>query len=123
LEFSVASRTIVGTEHSVGICGLIGHNLQHVPVFHDLALIIEPEDVDSGPHMITGPILPTMKDHFVALGDHPFEFHTFAGIIASGFLEIRDEPFLAISDTRIVLDVLLSRIPLDCLPRTTLIEH
>jgi hypothetical protein len=53
-------------------------------------------------HMITGPILATMKDHVVALGDLPFEFHTLAGVIASGFLEIRDEPFLAISDTRIM---------------------
>jgi len=68
-------------------------------VFHDLALIIEPEDVDAGPYMITGPILATMKDHVVALGDHSFEFHTLAGVIASGFLEIGDEPFLAVSNT------------------------
>jgi hypothetical protein len=102
---------------------VIGRDLQHVPVLHDLALIIEAEDVDSGPQMITGPILATMKDHVIAFGDHPFEFHSLAGVIASGFLEICDEPFFAISDTRIVLDVLLSRIPLDRLPRATLIEH
>jgi hypothetical protein len=64
-----------------------------------------------------------MKDHVIAFGDHPFEFHSLAGVIASGFLEICDEPFFAISDTRIVLDVLLSRILLDRLPRATLIEH
>jgi hypothetical protein len=29
--------------------------------------------------MITGPILATMKDHVVALGDHPFKFHSLAG--------------------------------------------
>src|SRR4029077_15713220 len=111
------------SEHSVGICSLIGHDLQHVPVFHDLALIIEPEDVDAGPYVITGPILATMKDHVVALGEHSFEFHTLAGVIASGFLEIGDEPFLAVSNTWIVLDVLLARIPLNRLPRATLIEH
>lgn len=64
-------------------------------MFHDLALIIEPEDTDSGPHMISGPIRATMKDHVVTLGDHPFNFHTFAGVITSGLLEIRDEAFLA----------------------------
>jgi hypothetical protein len=67
--------------------------------------------------MITGPILATMEDHVVALGDHLFEFRAFARVIASGFFEIRNEPFFAISDTRIVLDVLLSYIPLDRLPR------
>ena len=90
-------RDIAESEHPVGICTLIGHNLQHVPVFHDLALIIEPEDVDSGPHMIARPVLATMKNHIVALGDHPFEFHTLTGVIASGFLEIRDESFLPVS--------------------------
>jgi hypothetical protein len=61
--------------------------LQDVPVFDDLAVIIEAEDIHSGPHMIAGPILAAMKDHVVAFGDHAFEFHTLAGIIASGFLE------------------------------------
>jgi hypothetical protein len=50
--------------------------LQDVPVFDDLAVIIEAEDIHSGPHMIAGPILAAMKDHVVALGDHMFEFHT-----------------------------------------------
>jgi hypothetical protein len=50
--------------------------LQDVPEFDYVALIIEAEDVHSGPDVIAGPILAKMKDHVVALGDHMFEFHT-----------------------------------------------
>src|SRR3984893_3679013 len=80
------------SKHSIGVCGLVGHNLQHVPVLHDLTLFIELEDVDSGPHVITGPILATMKDHIVTFGDYPFEFHTLAGIIAARLLEMAMNP-------------------------------
>src|SRR3979411_1552864 len=76
------------SKHSIGVCGLVGHNLQNVPVLPDLTPFIELEDVDSGPHVITGPILATMKDHIVTFGDYPFEFHTLAGIIAGRLLEI-----------------------------------
>jgi len=68
-------------------------------VFDDLPLIIETEDIHGGPGIITGPVLATMKDHLVALGDDVFEFDALAGVIASGFREIRDEPFLAVGDT------------------------
>src|SRR6202048_1360051 len=111
------------SKHSIGVCGLVGHNLQHVPVLHDLTLFIELEDVDSGPHVITGPILATMKDHIVTFGDYPFEFHTLAGIIAGRLLEIGDVSFLPVSYTRIVLDVTVSRVPLDRFARATFVEH
>src|SRR6266403_5258665 len=111
------------SEHPVGICCVIGHDLQDVPVFDDFALSIETEDVHSGPDVITGPILAAMKDNVVAFGDYVFEFHALAGVIASGFLEIGDEAFLAVGDAGIVLDVLLACVPLDRIARAALVEH
>jgi hypothetical protein len=40
----------------------------------------------------------TMKDHVAALGDHVFEFHALAGVIASSFLDCRGNTELGASE-------------------------
>jgi hypothetical protein len=88
-----------------------------------LPLFVEPEDVDAGPDVIAGPMLATAKNYIVAFSDSPFEFHTLAGVIARGFLEIGDEAFLPVSYTRIVLDVAISRVSIDRFAGAALVEH
>ena len=78
--------------------------MQHVPVLYDLAVVVQPEDVDSGPGMIAGPFLPAVQHHVVAFGDQALELDALAGIVAGRLLEIVDEALFAVGDTRIVLN-------------------
>jgi hypothetical protein len=57
------------SEHPIGIDGLVGNDLQHVPVFDDLSVRVEAEDVHARPDVIAGPVLAAMQDDEIAL-DH-----------------------------------------------------
>ena len=89
----------------------------------DPAIVVEAEDVDSGPVPIPGPLLVAMQDDEIVLGDRPFEVHPFARIIPRHTLEVLDERFLAIGHFRVVLYVDVSGLLLDGLRWLTPVEH
>ena len=45
--------------------------LQNVPVFDDLAVIIETEDIDAGPVAVSWPLLIAVQDDELTIGQHP----------------------------------------------------
>src|SRR5262249_47817330 len=83
-------------EHSVRIGCLFRDDLEHVPVLDDLSIAFQSEDVDARPSVITGPILPTMKNDVVSLGYDSFELDMFAGVIARHALEVVYERLLSV---------------------------
>src|SRR5262245_57377252 len=91
----------------------------------DLALVVEPEDVDSGPFGVgvPGPELPAMQHHVIALRYGALELDLLAGILARHALEVGDERFLAVGDLRVVLDVPRAGEALHRLARPGLVEH
>src|SRR5262245_53934182 len=88
------------SEHPVRIGGLVRDDLQHVPMLDNPALRIEAENVDTGPDMVTRPVLPAMQDDEIALGYHLHEFDALARVIPRGLLEIGDEALLAVGNAR-----------------------
>src|SRR5262249_25517968 len=92
-------------EHSVRIGCLFRDDLEHVPVLDDLSIAFQSEDVDARPSVITGPILPTMKNDVVSLGYDSFELDMFAGVIARHALEVVYERLLSVANSGVVLDV------------------
>jgi len=92
-------------------------------VLDDLAVGIEPEDVDPGPGVVAGPMLPAVQHHEIAFGDHAHEFDALARVLAGRFLEVIDEGLLAVADPWIVLDVMGPDLALNGLARARLIEH
>lgn len=102
---------------------MFGHTLQHVPVLHNLAILIEPEDVDACPVCVSGPLLKAVQDDAAALGNYALEVNALAWILLSRPREVCDEPLFAIGDVRIVLDVHVARVLFDSLGGLALIEH
>lgn len=111
------------SEHRVRVCGGVGYRLQHVPVLHDPALIIEPKDVDSGIVLVTWPLLMTMQDDMIALAKDALEMHALSGVLASHPLEVLNESVLAVCDVRVVLNVDVPDVPFDGLPWPAMVEH
>ena len=73
--------------------------------------------------MIARPLLSAVKDNIVALRNHSLELDVFARVAAGRFFEIGYEPFLAVCNTRIVLNVVVPDVSFDGLARSALIEH
>ena len=48
-------------EHPILVGGCLGDDLQDVPVLNDLAVLVEPEDVDPGVVMVTRPDLAAVQ--------------------------------------------------------------
>ncbi len=71
----------------------------------DFAVVIQPEDIDACPITIARPLLITMENDIAVLGNHPLEVNALAGVFLCHAHEIRDEGFLAIGHSRIVLNV------------------
>ena len=92
-------------------------------MLNDSAVLIEPEDVDSGPVAIAGPFLVAMQHHEVALSDDTLEMNTLAGVLPRHSLEVLDERIFAVGHFGVVLSVFLACVLFDGLGWTTLIEH
>ncbi len=92
-------------EHRIAVRGLGGDTLKHVPMLHDLAVGVEAENIDPRPVSVVRPVLIAVEHHVVAFGDHAPELDPLAGILLAHSNEIIDKCLLAVSDTRIVLDV------------------
>jgi hypothetical protein len=111
------------SEHRIIVIGFGRDDLQHVPMFNDFAVAIKAKDVDSGPIMVPWPFLEAVKYDIIALSNHAFEMHLFAGICARCLLEIIDEALFPIRDAGIVLTVLCTSVALYCFSGLGLIEH
>ena len=99
------------------------HDLQHIPVLDDLAVVVQPENVDTRPGMVAWPVLPAVQDDKVAFGDSADEIDALVGELTSCVLKVIDKGLLAIAHARIVLDVFCTNVALDGVTRTRLIEH
>ena len=87
-------------------------------MLNDLSVIIETEDVNPGVVIVVGPRLVTVEDHVVAVSKHALELDVLTRVPEGRSLEIGYEPFLAVGNTRIVLDVILSDVSLDGVARS-----
>ena len=66
-------------------------NLQYVSMLDDFARSIDAKDVHPGIIMVARPVLETMQNHKVFLGDCAFHLHAFARPIQRHALEVADE--------------------------------
>src|SRR6267142_3751819 len=112
-------------EHCVAVSRGIWHNLQHVPVLDDFAIVIQAKNIHTRPVsvFVGRPLLMAMQNHVVAFGENSFEVHMLARVLLRHPLEVRNEGFLAIRDVRIVLPVYSARVSLDRLSRLASVEH
>ncbi len=55
-------RVRCALEHAVGVCRRRRDSLEDIPVLDDLAVVVEPEDIDPGPVAITWPVLIAVQD-------------------------------------------------------------
>lgn len=105
------------------IDGCFWHALQHVPVFDNLAVVIQPEDVNPGPIAVAGPFLMTVQNDVIPLGDDAPEVGALAGIFPRHLREVLDEGLLPVGHRRVVLNIDIPNMLLDGLGRLALIEH
>jgi hypothetical protein len=111
-------------EHCVAVKSDLWHNLRHVPVLDDFAIVIEAKNIHTCPVpiFIGWPLLVAMQDHVIAFGKYPFEVDALARVLLCHFLEVRNECFLAIHNMGIVPPVHGTRVSLYRL-RLALVEH
>ena len=65
--------------------------MQDIPVLDELAVRVESKDVDAGPGAVARPLLVTMQDDEIALGDRTLDVDSLAGIFPRHSKEIVDE--------------------------------
>ena len=85
--------------------------MQHIPVLHDLAVRVQPKNVNAGPVAIVRPMLMTVEDHEIAVGENPSKLDMLSRVVARHALEILDECVLAVRDGWVVLRVRVSDVP------------
>jgi NAD(P)-dependent dehydrogenase (short-subunit alcohol dehydrogenase family) len=110
-------------EHGVAVRRALRHRLQHIPVFDDLSMFVQPEDVDARPVGATRPDLVAVQYDVGSLGEDPHEPHMLAGEFPRHPSEVLDEGFLAVRHHRVVLDVVSPHVPFDSLGGPTFVEH
>jgi len=110
-------------EQPIVIFGLRRDDLKHIPMLDNLAILIESKYVDSCVVFVSRPLLVTMENNVIIFRYRSFEVGRLARIFRAHPFKILDKRFLAVRDMRVVLDVLITRVPLDGLTRLTLIEH
>ena len=89
----------------------------------NLSLVIEPNNIDTGPIAISGPVLKAMQDDVVIFGQHSPELNALARVLASHAFELLDERILPVGDHRIVLGVGRANMATYRFGRLALIEH
>ncbi len=75
------------------------------------------------PTVVTWPVLVAVQDHKVSFGYSPFEFDSLARVVCCHLLEIVDEGLLAVTNSRVVLDVGVANELFDGLSWLALVEH
>src|SRR5216684_5000133 len=111
------------SEHRIGIRRFFRHTLQYVPVLNHLAVVVEAEDVDTGPVGIAGPCLVAVQHHVAPLGDDALELDMLARILGGHTYKVVDEGLLAVADVGVVLNVRVARVERDGLGGAALVEH
>jgi len=92
-------------ERPIRVGGCLGDDLQDVPVLNDLAVLVEPEDVNPGVVTVTRPDLVAMQHDVVALGQGALDLDVLAGVLRGHAFEVVDEGLLAVANKRVVLSV------------------
>ena len=92
-------------------------------MFHNFAVVIEPEDVDPGPIAFPWPFCMHVHDHVIALSDHPHDMRPLSRIRLRHADKVLNERLLPICHARIMLNVQLPDLPRDCFGGLTLVEH
>jgi hypothetical protein len=92
-------------------------------MLNDLSIGVETENVDARPRPIARPILIAVENYVIAFSDYTLDLHFFARILSSHTDEVVNECLLSVADARIVLDILVTDITLDCISRARLVEH
>src|SRR5262249_45729916 len=110
-------------EHRIRVRRRVRDALEHVPVLDDLAIIVEPEDIDAGPVAIARPLLVTVQHDELALGDRALELDALARVLTRHALEVIDEGLLTVRDAGIVLGIRRARKADYRFGRIALVEH
>jgi hypothetical protein len=111
------------SEHRVVVLRRLREDLQHIPMLDDLAVLVEPEDINTSVRGVTRPSLMTMEHDEVILCNRPLKLGPLAGIFSSHAIEVVDERLLPISHMRVVLHVDVTGIPFNGLSRAIPVEH
>lgn len=110
-------------EHRIIVCGRGRNPLQHVPVLHDFGVVVQAEDIYSGPIRIAWPLLPRMQHHVIAFGKGAHKVDALAGIFPCHPFKIFDKRLLTIAHYGIVLYVYISNVLMDGFGWTGIIKH
>ena len=81
-EFAAHDLGTRSSEHRVRIRRVTRNALQHIPVLDDLALVIQPEDIDPGPVAVVRPVLVSVADDQMAVRQDLPELDPLPGIFA-----------------------------------------
>jgi hypothetical protein len=81
-------------------------------VLYDFPVLIQPEDIDTGVALVSGPFLKAMQNYESALCNRTLKMDSLARILIGHLLKVPDERFLPITDSRIVLDVNIAGVKL-----------
>ncbi len=83
------------SKHPVLMGAVFREFLKHIPMFDNLASLIQPEDINASVFQALRPDLVAVKDNMIALGQSAFNLHALARILRRHLSKISDEPFLA----------------------------
>ena len=78
------------------MCRGLRHDLKHVSVLDNLAVLVEAEDVDPSPVVVARPVLEAVQDHVGILGDHAPDLDSLTGVLLGHTGEVFNEALLAI---------------------------
>lgn len=92
-------------------------------MFYDLAVRIEPENINAGPIPVTRPVLASVQDNVIALRDHALKLDALTRILPRHAGEVFDEGFLTVGDRRVMPDVGVACIAFDGHDRPVDIRH
>jgi len=110
-------------EHRVAVLGSLGNGLDAIPVLYDLAVVIEPEDIDARPIAFPRPFRMHVHNHVIALSDHTHEMCTLPGIDFFHPFKMLNDRLRSICYALIVLNVHISGVLLERFGGLTLVEH
>ena len=99
------------------------NDLQYVPVFDYFPVFIKSKDIDSRIIIDPWPLLMAMQNDEIPFCNCTLEVNLFTRELRSHALEIVNESRFAIGNLRIVLNINITDICLNCFSRFAAIEH
>src|SRR5688500_19939178 len=91
-------------------------------MLHDLAVVIQAENINARPITVARPLLQAMEDDILALRDHSREVDALARIFPRHARKVVDESLLAVGHAGIVLNIDVPDVSLDRFGGLALIE-